>query len=340
MYKEDKIMGQSLIKGLLVDIQGKIFEISSRDSVHQFSETIKAVADYMGQENTHGGDIRYMIENFEDFNFIRLADPQANAGQIEIESWKKELDLFWKRRGMYMDNKMKLYSLIWDQSSKTTQSKVETRQHFSQCKGSYDSLVLLKILQEFVIHSDDRQYKYKAEDQAKRAYYNLCQTPEMSYQEYFERVRNVVDVIKSLGGSLIDEMHLVDELPPRLVTGYTDVQLSQAKERILDKKMAYGLLVRADRNRCGKLIKEVENSYLKGNNDYPNNPTEAYNLLVNYKNYNSKRSLPQVGGLDQVSFIMDGKRIKSGESFPHIKCFKCNNMDITRAIVPREIKIS
>jgi hypothetical protein len=62
-------------------------------------------------------------------------------------------------------------------------------------------------------------------------------------------------------------MHLVDELPPRPVTGYTDVQLRQAKERILDKKIAYGLLVRADRNRYGKLIEEVENSYLKGNND-------------------------------------------------------------------------
>jgi len=58
---------------------------------------------------------------------------------------------------------------------------------------------------------------------------------------------------------------------------------------------------------------------LKVNYDYPNNSTEAYNLLVNYKNYNSKRSLPQGGGLDQVAFITDGKRIKSGGSFPNIK---------------------
>jgi hypothetical protein len=66
-----------------------------------------------------------------------------------------------------MDNKMKLYSLLWGQSSKTTQSKVETHMNFSQVKGSYDSLGLLKILREFVFRSDDRQYKYKVEDQAK-----------------------------------------------------------------------------------------------------------------------------------------------------------------------------
>jgi len=55
-----------------------------------------------------------------------------------------------------------------------------------------------------VFKIDDRQYKYKAEDQAKQNYYNLRQTPEMSCQEYFERVRNDADIIQSLGGSLAD----------------------------------------------------------------------------------------------------------------------------------------
>jgi hypothetical protein len=52
---------------------------------------------------------------------------------------------------------------------------------------------------------------------------------------------------------------------------------------------------------------------------------EAYNLLVNYKNYSAntnKRNAAQ-GGLDQVAFITEGKRLKTGKEFPHIKCFKC-----------------
>jgi hypothetical protein len=109
---------------------------------------------------------------------------------------------------VYTDNKMKLYSLVWGQSTKMTQSKLETNQDFQQCKMDYDSLKLIKMIREFVFKSDDRQYKYKAEDQAKRAYYNLRQTPDMSCQEYFEKVKNIVEVIKSLGGSLADNMHL------------------------------------------------------------------------------------------------------------------------------------
>ena len=233
--------------GVNAGLQGKVFEINARDAVHQFAETIKAIADYVGQEYTHGGDIRYMVENFEDFALERPENPIDEEDRFEIESWKKQLDLYWKRMGIYQDNKMKLYSLVWGQSSKTTQSKIETHASYQQCKSRYDSLGLLKIIREFVFKSDDRQYKYKAEDQAKRAYYNLRQTPEMSCQEYFERVRNIVEVIKSLGGTLCDDMHLEDELPQRARP--TAEQNREARKRIVDKKGAYGILVRADRNR-------------------------------------------------------------------------------------------
>jgi hypothetical protein len=306
-----------------INLQGKTFELtSSRDCVHQYAETVKPIADYVGY--ILGGDIRFMIESLQDYNFTRPPDPPNGASQYEIESWKKQLDMYWKRRGIYMDNKMKLFSLIWGQSSKTTQSKVETHQNFATCKNDYDSLVLLRILREFVFRSDDHQYKYKAEDQAKRAYYNLRQTPEMSCQEYFERVRNIVEVIKSIRGSLVDDMHLSDELPPtQPIGGYTDDQYAAARERIMNKKIAYGILVRADRGRYGKLIEEVENAYLKGNNDYPTTPTESYNLLVNYKTYSSNKRTISQGGLEQVAFVTEGKKLKTGKEFPHIKCFKC-----------------
>jgi hypothetical protein len=77
--------------------------------------------------------------------------------------------------------------------------------------------------------------KHKAEDQAKHAYYNLQQTPKMSCQEYFECLRNVIDVIKCLGGSLADDMHLDDELPARPRAGYTDAQYATARKTINKK---------------------------------------------------------------------------------------------------------
>jgi hypothetical protein len=81
----------------------------------------------------------------------------------------------------------------------------------------------MKFIREFVFKSDDKQYIYiKAGDQAKRKFYNLHQTPERSCQEYFEGAKNIVNIIKSLGGSLSDDMHLRDELSARLRRGYTE----------------------------------------------------------------------------------------------------------------------
>jgi hypothetical protein len=114
-----------------------------------------------------------MIENLTDFVFVRPQNPEDPNDQYEMESWKKQLDIHWKRRGVYADNKMKLYSLIWGQSTRSTQSKLETHQDFAQCKAEYDSLKLIKIIREFVFKRNDRQYRYKAEDQAKRNYYLL-----------------------------------------------------------------------------------------------------------------------------------------------------------------------
>ena len=59
MHKEHKaVMHLNTIKKFLggnAQLQRKIFEITAKDAVHQFAETIKAVADYVGQEYTHGG---------------------------------------------------------------------------------------------------------------------------------------------------------------------------------------------------------------------------------------------------------------------------------------------
>jgi len=49
-----------------------------------------------------------MIENMKDYNFVRPQDLSKNANQFKVESWKKQLDIYWKRRGIYQDNKVNL----------------------------------------------------------------------------------------------------------------------------------------------------------------------------------------------------------------------------------------
>jgi len=130
------------------NLSGKIFDVSSKDAIHQFAKTLKAIADYVGRQYTHRGDIHFMIENLTDHNSICPGNPEDEDDQFEMESWKKQLDIYRERKGIYSDNKMKLYSLFCGQSTKLTQSKLKTHQEFQQCKTNYDSLKLIKIIWE------------------------------------------------------------------------------------------------------------------------------------------------------------------------------------------------
>ena len=48
--------GSKRFTGANDSLKGKIFDVSSRDAVHQFADTLKAIADRVGQQYTHGGD--------------------------------------------------------------------------------------------------------------------------------------------------------------------------------------------------------------------------------------------------------------------------------------------
>ena len=43
------------------------------------------------------------------------------------------------------------------------------------------------------------------------------------------------------------------------------------------------MLCRADRRRYGKFVEELHNDFTKVNGKYPENMTEVYSLLINYK---------------------------------------------------------
>jgi hypothetical protein len=50
---------------------------------------------------------------------------------------------------------------------------------------------------------------------------------------------------------------------------------------------------------------------------------KAYKILVNYRSYNNNKRMNISGGLDQVVFVTEGKRPKTGKEFPYKRCYKC-----------------
>jgi hypothetical protein len=72
--------------GANASLTGKIFDVTGRDAIHQFADTLKVTADYVGQQYTHGGDMRFMIENLSEYNFLRPSNPEDVNDPYEMES--------------------------------------------------------------------------------------------------------------------------------------------------------------------------------------------------------------------------------------------------------------
>ena len=83
------------------------------------------------------------------------------------------------------------------------------------------------------------------------------------------------------------------------MTTVIDAQLMVCKADARSKYLALVLLENSDKHWYRKLIMELENDYCKGQDDYPDTITAAYNILINYKSFKSTNFSHQ----DELAFF-------------------------------------
>ena len=93
-------------------------------------------------------------------------------------------------------------------------------------------------------------------------------------------------------------------------------------------------ITQSDRRRYGKLSEELENSFTKGNDDYPDNLVSAYHLINEYKCWQPKASTPEPSG---VAFTQnDGKGASAKDEAWQAKatCHNCGKKGHIRPNCP------
>jgi hypothetical protein len=75
-----------------------------------------------------------------------------------------------------------------------------------------------------------------------------------------------------------------------------------------ERYLAMAFMLSADWARYGHLLKEMENEYLKGTNNWPTTVTGAYHLLTNY--CQDPRNMMRMGVAEGVAFTNTGKESK------------------------------
>jgi hypothetical protein len=312
-------------EGKCPDLKGHIYDASDARQSDQFIKTTREIGEFVGRTYKYGGDICLAVEKLSIPAIAPPADHSEDATKTEIRIWEKLVDEHVRKISYLSENIKSLYSLVWGQCSDVVRQKVEANKDFEAIANVGDGIKLLLLLKGISFHLQSQKYLSHSIHEALKRYYNCAQGRYATTQAYMEHFQNVIDVVTTSGGSIaghsgVEDAIIADMPGKETKETLTDAQLKKVQEDTAARSTAIALLLGCDRSRYGKLIKDLENDFLQGRNNYPTTVVAAYNLLTNWKQEN--RAGWRAPTADGVAFANtdDGKKtiIKR-----NVTCHKC-----------------
>ena len=309
-------------KGHNADLIGYIFDCSDQKQADVYITTLKRIAEYVGANYKHGGDISQSITSGI---LLKIPDPKQPPDYFDSEYitraekladilFSKKLDAHIRREEILLDNVKKVYSLILGQCTELLQSKLKQQDTWATVSGDLNSIGLLGLIKTITFKFEDQKFLPLALQQAKINLYSFRQG-SLTNAEYLQKFKNLADVATAYKGQIHDQAIIniaFNRLyPPKQdEKSITYAELTTKQQKIVQTN-AYDLalstlfIANSDRRRYGRLSEELENDFTRGRDDYPHDLVQAFRLLNEYKNWNPRQVIPKTSG---VAFAQKGKQ--------------------------------
>lgn len=281
-------------------------------------KTTREIAEYVGRTYKYGGDIRLAVETLKPPNFKMPDDPPEEATKTALKIWEKDIDEFSRSKSKYAENVKTLFSLVWGQCTDVMRQKVEATKEFETINRAGDGIGLLVSLKTIAFQFQGQKYLPLAVQEALKRYYNCAQGKFSTTQAYMDHFQNTLDVVLHCKATVSEHPGIEDlVMAERKTTRETisDEELAEVKAEVFARSTAIAFLVGCDRARYGKLLDDLENDFLQGDNRYPPTVVAAYNLVTNWKQENRFFRGPSADGVAFTNVERD---------FSHITCHKCH----------------
>jgi hypothetical protein len=251
--------------------------------------------------------------------------------------WETTMKAYMRCTEKMESNLRAIYAIMWGQSSPMMQSKLESLDEYEARSTDCDCVWLLKEIQGIMHRFEGTPNVFISLDDAWCNYCSYHQGAQQSLHEYLKEYQLLVQVLEHYGAAIGGEGPYFESVKDRLrTTLLSTVAPQELHKRAVDaaklQTIAIGFMKRADKRRYGGLWSELENNFTHGQDHYPVNFTNAYNLLLNYKaapgpgQRPPRRDRTDDEETTGVSFLQDGSLIPGtdGETHHDIKCYNCN----------------
>jgi hypothetical protein len=174
-------------KGTIKDMNGHVFQCYGEGTAsNQFTRTLEELDGYVGLHFKHNpADIKKMIRKMTDTILDMPPAPEPTPGTTETEAaavsasaqvfWKQEVDMYFRKKNMYENNKCALYTVIWSQCSEAMQAKAKSHDGYDTIYETSDNLTLINVIKGIAYKFESQKSMYLALDDAKHAFYTSYQ---------------------------------------------------------------------------------------------------------------------------------------------------------------------
>ena len=327
------------------------FDCNSFNEADRYINTKEKIIQYLGIK--YGGDVRVSLEKMEVFQVPVPTDPVQEGNYTDdtvtdangkVTVTKKARDkisysekkIFDKEIADYVDRKRKLsrnleiaYSVIWGQCSETLQHKLKNSKRWEIISTTQNPIDLLEQIKVISYRYEEDKYLPMSIHNAKSAFYRFNQR-DLSLNDYRERYTNVVEIATSYENRLYDDKLLDYLCKEKYNLSWEDIEgdddyadeQKELHELAHEVTVATGFLASSDRRRYGKILNDLENDCIKGNNsNYPKDMASAYKMLNEYHT-GIKGSSNGVQHTTQLAFAQT------------LKCFNCGKLGFTIKTCP------
>jgi hypothetical protein len=317
-------IAKAIFEGKCDDLKGHIYDCTNAArAADMYTKTTREIAEYIGRTIKYSAAMVKGIETLTEPTIPMPEELPDTATAYEKRIWEKRVDKMIEEEYRLKDITSRAYAIVWGQCSDALREKVKAHKSYKSAHKAGNVVQLLQIIKTEMFTFQTQKYGPQAMHEAKRRFYMMRQDKHTSVQQYYESFINTVEVIEHCGGDIGTDRSLVTEMlggRDRVIA--SDEVIADAERLAKEKYLACAFILGADKTRYGRLLEDLENSFTQGSDKFPKNMTDAYNILVNWKQ-NPQNYLRVVdGSSDGAMFVTDGIQSTESSGFAG-KCWLC-----------------